>query len=133
MLVSTRSGDRSFEIEFFRRQHGRCVLKLRGLDSITEAENYIGAELRIPLADLLPPDEGSFYTFQLKGCSVFDGEHYLGKVSEIQDLGGTEILKVDLDDQETLIPFASAFLKNVDLTRQRIDVNLPEGLRDLNK
>jgi ribosomal 30S subunit maturation factor RimM len=42
-------------------------------------------------------------------------------------------LKVDRENEETLIPFAQAFVKNIDLDQRRIDVDLPEGLRDLNK
>jgi 16S rRNA processing protein RimM len=122
------------EIEFFRRQHGRCVAKFKGIDSISEAERYIGSEVKIT-ADALPePEEGSFYTFQLKGCRVYaaDGE-YLGDVTDVLDAGGTEILKVDRGKEETLIPFAQEYLKVIDLDQQKIVVDLPEGLRDLNK
>jgi len=84
--------------------------------------------------DLPALQEGSYYTFQLKGCEVFaaDGD-YIGVVSDVLDTGGTEILKVDCENGETLIPFAQAFLKSIDLDRRRIEVDLPEGLRDLNK
>ena len=122
------------EIEFFRRHHGRSVLKLRGIDSISEAERYRGAELRIPASDLLPPKQGWFYTFQLKGCSVFavNGE-YIGTITDVLDLGGPEILKVDRENEETLIPFAHTYLKRIDLDQKRIEVDLPEGLKELNK
>jgi 16S rRNA processing protein RimM len=122
------------EVEFFRRQHGRCVVKFRGIDSISDAEKYVGYEIRIPEEQLPALRDGWFYTFQLKGCRVFtsDGE-YIGTLTDVLDFGGTELLKVDLDDEETLIPFAQEFLKKVDLEHGRIEVELPEGLRDLNK
>src|SRR5262245_24867769 len=90
------TSERRTEIEIFRRQHGRCVVKMRGIDSISEAEKYVGYEIKIP-ADALPtPQEGWFYTFKLKGCRVFtaDGD-YIGTVTDVLDSGGTEILKVD--------------------------------------
>ena len=126
--------EREMEIEFFRRQHGRCVAKLRGIDSISEAEKYIGAEIKIP-ADTLPAaKEGWFYTFQLKGCQVFAGDgEYLGTVTDVLGSGGAEILKVDRENEETLIPFAQSFMKKIDLDQRRIEVDLPEGLRSLNK
>ena len=122
------------EIEFFRRQHGRCVAKFKGIDSISEAERYIGSEVKIAADELPEPEQGSFYTFQLKGCRVYavDGE-YLGDVTDVLDAGGTEILEVHRDKEEMLIPFAQEYLKVIDLDRQRIEVDLPEGLRDLNK
>lgn len=135
VIVSGRSiDDRESEIEFFRRQHGRSVIKLRGIDSISEAEQYIGTEIKIPANELPAPKEGSFYTFQLKGCRVYttDGE-YLGTVTGILDSGGTEILKVDRENEETLIPFAQSYMRKIDVDQQRIEVDLPEGLRELNK
>jgi 16S rRNA processing protein RimM len=122
------------EIESFRRQHGRCVAKFKGIDTISEVERYIGQEIRIDAGKLPAVEDGWFYTFQLKGCRVYaaDGE-YLGDVTDVLDAGGSEILKVDLGSRETLIPFAQEYLKSIDLDQQRIDVDLPEGLRDLNK
>ena len=57
----------------------------------------------------------------------------LGIVTDVMDGGGTHILKVDGKDGEILIPFAESFLRKVDLGQRRIDVELPEGLLDLNK
>ena len=133
-LTSGRVPERETEIEFFRRQHGRCVIKLRGIDAISDAEQYIGAEIRIPASELSPPKEGWFYTFQLKGCRVFavDGE-YIGTITDVLDSGGTEILKVDRENEETLIPFAESYLRKIDLGERRIEVDLPDGLRELNK
>jgi 16S rRNA processing protein RimM len=128
------SSERETEIEFFRRQHGHCVVKFRGIDHISDAEKIIGSEIRIEDSQLMPLEEGWFYTFQLKGCRVFavNGE-YLGTITDVLDHGGTEVLKVDRENEETLIPFAEEYLKKVDLDQKRIEVDLPEGLRGLNK
>ena len=133
-LILKTPAERTVEVEFFRRQHGRCVIKFRGIDTISEAQLYVGSEIRIPASELAAPQEGWFFTFQLKGCSVFtvNGE-YLGIVTDVLDLGGAEILKVDRDNEETLIPFAISYMKKIDIHQHRIEVDLPEGLRDLNK
>jgi 16S rRNA processing protein RimM len=134
ILSGARIAEREAEIDFFRRQHGHCVVKFHGIDGISEAGKYIGAEIKIPAGDLPEPEEGFYYTFQLKGCQVFaaDGD-YIGIITDVLDAGGTEILKVDREDEETLIPFAESYLKSIDLDQRRIEVDLPEGLRDLNK
>jgi 16S rRNA processing protein RimM len=134
ILSPGKSPERDTQLEFFRRQHGRCVAKLRGIDTISEAEKYIGSEIKIP-ADTLPAaTDGSFYTFQLRGCQVFavDGE-YIGMVADVFGAGEAQILKVDRENKETLIPFAQSYMSKIDLDRRRIEVHLPEGLRDLNK
>src|SRR5437868_2796817 len=63
--------ERLVQIEFFRKQHGRFVLKLTGIDSIEAAEQIIGAEFRISDTELPAAQKGSFYTFHLRGCGVY--------------------------------------------------------------
>lgn len=125
--------ERAVEIEYFRRQHGRFVMKLAGIDSIDDAEKIIGAELRIPENELPAAAEGSFYTFHLRGCGVFEGAAFIGDVVDVIDSGGTQILQVGSGKDEILIPFAESFVKHIDLAGKRIEVELPEGLRELNK
>jgi 16S rRNA processing protein RimM len=134
VTVIRGAGKEDSEIEFSRKQHGHLVLKLRGVNSISEVEGLVGAELAVLEKDLPPAEEGSFYTFQLKGCQVVaaDGEA-LGTVTDVLDGGGTAILKVDGKDGEILIPFAQSFLRKMDLGQRRIEMSLPDGLRDLNK
>ena len=135
---------RTVNIEFFRRQHGRFVMKFAGIDSIEDAEKIIGAELRVPESEIPEPEEGSFYTFHLRGCRVYaiheaDGSvggrdaEYIGDVADIVDGGGTQLLQVGSGKEETLIPFAESIVKKIDLAERRIEVALPKGLRELNK
>jgi len=134
LSASPSAADRKTTLEYFRRQHGRCIAKFAGVDSISEAQKYVGTEVRILASSLPEPQEGWFYTFQLKGCRVFTtaGE-FVGIVTDVLDAGGSEILKVECENDETLIPFAQSYMKNIDPDRQRIEVHLPEDLRDLNK
>jgi len=123
------------EIESFRRQHGRCVAKFKGIDTIDEVERFVGKEMKIAADEVPEIEDGWFYTFQLKGCRVYaaDGE-YIGDVTDVLDAGGSSILRVvDTGNGETLIPFAEEYLQTVDLDHRKIVVKLPEGLRDLNK
>jgi 16S rRNA processing protein RimM len=134
ILSGANISERQLEIDCFRRQHGHCIIKFRGIETISEAEKYVGAEIKMPATDLPAAREGWYYTFQLKGCSVFTPEgEYVGKVTDVLDWGGTQILQVDCDNEETLIPFAQSYLRNIDLDRRRIEVDLPADLRDLNK
>ncbi len=134
VLSAAKGAQREIKVEFFRRQHGRCIVKFAGIDSIAEAEKHVGDQVKILAGTLPVPKEGWFYTFQLKGCRVFttDGD-FIGTVTDVLGSGGTEILKVDHENEETLIPFAQVYLKSIDLDQRKIEVDLPEGLRELNK
>jgi len=131
---------RTVKIEFFKRQHGRFVMKFAGIDSIEDAEKIIGAELRIPESEIPAAEEGSFYTFHLRGCRVYaihDGDErrdeYIGDVTAIVGGGGAQLLQIGSGKEETLIPFAESIVKKVDLAARRIEVELPKGLLELNK
>ena len=52
-------------------------------------------------------------------------------VTDCQEYGGPVILEVTHGDRELLIPFANAICKQVDVVNKRIEVDLPEGLKEL--
>jgi len=68
---------------------------------------------------------------------VFDtGGEALGRVRDVQftgeGLAGTPILVVDSPRGELLIPLAQEICVRIDVAARRIEVALPEGLRELN-
>ena len=64
---------------------------------------------------------------------MFTAGGRLGTVTDVLDSGGNGLLQIDRDGVELLLPFASAFLKRVDIAARRIDVELPDGLLELNR
>jgi len=134
VTIRGAAGTKSAEIEFFRRQHGRLIVKLRGVESISEAEKLTGAELAVEEGTLPENAKDTFYSFHLKGCEVVSSRgEMLGTVADVLDGRGPALLKVDGPEGEVLIPFVQAFLRRVDIEQKKIEVALPEGLRDLNK
>ncbi len=121
------------EIETFRIQHGRRVAKLKGIDSISEAEKWIGGRIWIPESEWPEAEEGSFYSFDLEGCTVYRDGEAIGTVAEILDYGSTTLLRLEREGEEILIPFAQSFLKKIDIGNKRIEVELPEGLVEVNR
>jgi 16S rRNA processing protein RimM len=107
---------------------GRFVLKLEGVDSIDEAERLRGCGLGIGEEDLDPLPAGSYYHHQLTGLRVEDTAGAgIGRVEEVMETGaGARVLIVRGDEGETLVPFASAFVKSVDIGGARIVIERPE-------
>jgi ribosomal 30S subunit maturation factor RimM len=54
----------------------------------------------------------------------------LGRVAAVQEFGGPALLEVE---GGLLIPFARSICLEIDMARRRIVVDLPEGLKDLNR
>lgn len=71
-----------------------------------------GAELAVPRAALPPPEEGSWYAFELVGLEVVEeGGRRLGRVSDVQPGSANDVL--ELDDGR-LLPFVEACVVDVD-------------------
>jgi 16S rRNA processing protein RimM len=115
----------------------QAIFHFEGSDSISDAESLVGLEVQIPLSDRMPLPGGSYYVTDLIGCEIRDAEgRELGRVRDVQSTGedtaGTPLLVIDAPEGELLIPLAQEICTRVDTGARRIDVNLPEGLRDLN-
>jgi 16S rRNA processing protein RimM len=128
------------EVEFTWFHNGTLIFKFQGIDSISDAELLNGVEVRVPVSERIPLEEGEFFTDDLIGCDVVDrrtGES-LGTVSDWDDAGGAGLLVVGKGpsvekDDALLIPFTRSICVEIDPAARRIAVELPEGLKDLNR
>ena len=116
---------------------GQAIFLFENSDSISDAEKLVGLEVQIPLAErsLLP--NATYYVTDLIGCEVCEKNGAtVGLVRDVQFTGEgaarNPILVVDSARGELLIPLAQEICESVDVKARRIDVVLPEGLRDLN-
>lgn len=110
------------------RHDGRPVFKFKGVDSISDAEKWEGAEMLVRASEVEPPEEGAYSYADLVGCKVV-GESEVGVVTEVEEYGGAPLLKLEAaDGREILIPFARSICKVIDVASKTIRVELPEGL-----
>lgn len=118
---------------------GQAIFHFEGSDSISDAEKLVGLEVQIPLSDRISLPAGSFYVSDLVGCEVYgrDSGKLVGRVRDVQfpgeELKGTPLLEVDSPHNELLIPLAQEICVSIDTAARRIEVVLPEGLRELNQ
>ena len=125
---------RELELEEAWPHHGRMVLKFRGVESIEAAEALVGAEIQLPVAERADLEPGSAYVSDLVGCAIFDARTgaEIGKIEDVQfGAGEAPLLVVKSGAKERLIPFAAAYLKAVEPAQKRIEVELPEGMLEL--
>jgi 16S rRNA processing protein RimM len=133
---------------------GQAVFHFEGCNSISEAEKFRGHDVFLPIEKRVALGAGQYFVDDLIGCSVFEtpvrasvvssspcslatAPALLGVVRDVQFTGegvsGTPILAVDTSSGELLVPLAEDICANIDTRARRIDVVLPEGLRDLNE
>jgi 16S rRNA processing protein RimM len=128
-------GEGRFQVEWVREHARAWVFKFRGVDTISGAELLGGAEIRIPFAERVALEEGEHYLSDLIGCEVRERRtgDLVGHVTGWQDAGGVGLLEVGDGGEPLLIPFARNICVEIDTGAKRIVVELPEGLRDLNR
>lgn len=125
------SGDRH-EVENLWWHDGRLVLKFKGIDSISQAETLSGAEVRVPREKSIQLEAGEYFQADLVGCEVIErasGER-VGRVENFLETGGPGLLDLGGD---LLIPFARSICVEIDPAAKRILVDLPDGLKEINR
>ena len=152
-----RVGVKEFWVD--RNHAGQAVYWFESCASISEAEKLRGLDVLIPFEQRVVLPAGQYFVEDLVGCSVFEvpgadgagvgatevasspcamseAPMLIGRVIDVQAVGeaqaGTPILVVDVRGDELLIPLAEDICKRVDVVGRRIEVVLPDGLRDLN-
>lgn len=122
-----------FFVEYIRVTNGgQVILKFEDINSQEQARGLLKTLLYLP-SDLLEElEEDEFYYHELIGCRVIDenlGE--LGIVQTYYPQAMQDILGMEYQGKEVLIPIAEAIIHFIDLEQQIIQVKLPEGLLDL--
>jgi 16S rRNA processing protein RimM len=110
------------------------VLKFEGIETISDAEALVGAELQVPSGERAELGPGWTYLSDLIGCVVLDGEREIGKIEDVQfGAGEAPLLVVGSGSKLPYeIPFAEAYLVKLDLERRQVRMKLPEGLLEVN-
>ena len=108
---------------------GRVVLKLEDINSRTDAESIRGHLLMVP-EDMVPSlADGNYYHYQIIDIQVYSQQReYLGQITQIISTGSNDVYVVSLDGRELLIPALDEVIKEVDVVRAVMTVDLPEGL-----
>jgi 16S rRNA processing protein RimM len=122
-----------FFIDYIEPQaKGKFIIKFEDTDAIDQAEKLKGAALYLPLETLPELDEDQFYYHDLIGYTIIDetlGE--LGVVKELFELPHQDLMAMEYQGAEVLIPMQDEIILRADKVAQKLYVNLPEGLVDL--
>jgi len=114
------------------RYHKQFVLvKLQGIDTMTDAEALKGCELLVDRQHARPLEEDEYFICDLIGLKVYEDERLLGELTEVLETGSNDVYVVTGEDgKEILVPALKSVVTLVDLENGRMRVKLPEGLLD---
>ncbi len=120
--------------EFFDKSKN-SIIKFENINDRDAALSLKGSEIYITRSDAEKTrdklESGSFYFYDLIGCSVYLENRIFGKVVDLMGSGENTILVLNDDKgKEFLIPFNNSMVDTSSIFSGRIDISPVEGLFD---
>ena len=121
-----------FFIKQLKVQGNKAVISFEGISSVEQANALKSAKLWLPL-DVLPElEDEQFYFHEIIGYEVIDSvSGSIGKVKSVYDSGAQDLLAVESQEKEILIPIVDSIVTKVDKEKEQILVSVPQGLIEL--
>ena len=118
------------QIEEVKYSKNQVLLKLKGIDTVEEAEKYRGCYIKIARKDTKKLPKDTYFIADLIGLTVYTDENILlGKVEDIYNSGANDIYVIKSDDgKQILLPAIKEVIKQIDLEQEKIMVHLIKGL-----
>ena len=127
------------------RNAGRIVVKLAGVDTISQAELVAARDLLIREEDLPVLEADSWRVGDLIGCALWNGDTPVGTITGVQYAVGPDghtrlpdaasLLEVQPEPpalaEPALVPFVKAWIESVDIGHKLVRMRLPAGLLTL--
>ncbi|MBW1889119.1 MAG: 16S rRNA processing protein RimM [Deltaproteobacteria bacterium] len=136
VFVEVGGLEKTFTIEWVKSHHKTILMAFEGISSRDQAKELMGLELFMVRNLLEKPEAGVYYWSDIIGLSVFTVENeYLGRVVSIMQTGSNDVYVVKNTEgkapAEILVPALEWVVREIDVDRKLMRVDLPEGLRDL--
>jgi 16S rRNA processing protein RimM len=129
VMLQKDKAERLCVIETVKILRDRIAIKFSGIDDEPAAETWCGGDIVVDDRDLAPLADGEYYHFQLEGADVYEESGLLlGKVSAVDTLSANDILTVQGESGEILIPMIKQVIVSVDIANKRIVIRHLEGL-----
>lgn len=122
---TVRIGDQVRTIDRRAGHAGRLILRVEGCSNRDAAATFRGQSVFALRDDAPGLEADEWWAEDLEGCEVWDGERHVGAVRRLLALPSCEILEVTRSgEKDLLVPLVADAVRDVDLERGRIDVDL---------
>lgn len=130
ILVDKKGNIVEMQIEEVKYSKNQVLLKLKGIETIEEAEKYRNCYLKLQREKARKLPENTYFIADLIGLEVITDEgKLLGKVEDIYNAGASDIYVIkDELGKQILLPAIKEVIQKVDLEQEKITVHLIKGL-----
>lgn len=130
IFIKKGNNKKLLNINNLKIKKNNVILKLEGIENIEKAEMIVGSFLEVKRSNAIKLPKDTYFIFDIIGLEVYTNENeLLGKVENIISTGSNDVYVVkNKDKQEILIPAIREVIKNIDLEKKRISINMVDGL-----
>lgn len=124
-----------FSIEKVKYSKQSVLLKLQGIDTIEQAQQYRNCYLKIKREDARQLPQDTYFIVDLIGIKVFtEEEKFLGELQDVFPTGSNDVYVVKQNNgKQILLPAIGEVVKKVDLINKKMIVHLLPGLQEEEK
>ena len=119
-----RIARKDYEIELCRVQKTCALMKLKGIDTVEDAQKLRGKTVLLYREDI---DDEVIFAAELINMDVFCEGQQIGVITEVLDYPGNSVYVVK-GEKSYMIPAVKEFILNTDMDGNRMDVKLLEGM-----
>ncbi len=121
-------GDAIHSIEKMSAHKDGYIVRLKSITTRNQSELLKGKFIFIPEEWLVSNKGEEAYLLEFLNMSVFNKGERIGQVIEFDTNGTQDLLVVETEKGEVLIPLVQAFVESIDFEAKILKLNLPEGL-----
>ncbi len=130
LYVKTKQGVETLIIARHYEHKTFDIVSFEGFTNINEVLKYKNLDVYARELSNDDLEEGEYFNSQLVGLTIINQhEEKIGKVQEVVENPGSNLLRVKFEEKKYLIPFNERFIKDVDLAEQVIYIEEIGGLR----
>lgn len=110
-----------------------AYVALAGVDSEAMAKDFLKRTVFLPLTELPPRTDSSFYHHEIFGYAVIHAatKEEIGTARGVLELPHQKLLEVDRGGKEILLPITPEFYIGIDRKKRILYFDPPEGLIDM--
>ena len=130
VFLRNKNSQTILNVEKIRIRKNMVILKLKDIENIQEAKMIVGSILEVERKNAVKLSKDTYFTFEIIGLEVYtENNIFLGKVENIISTGSNDVYVVKRKDKEELfIPAIHDVVKNINLEKKRITINMVDGL-----
>ena len=130
VILDNGKAKKDLEIENVKFFKNMVILKLKGVDSMNDAELLRNVPLLVSRENAVKLKPGEYFICDLIGLQVSDEEgKFLGTLTEVIQTGANDVYVVKMENEkEVLIPNIKECIIKVSLEENSMTVHLLEGL-----